>query len=92
MIQAKNCFSVLLALCFVTSSLWAEESSKAAISGAQKKNTVQEQVLPEGEPRISIDATTYQAGEVREGDTVKHTFKVKNTGTALLEIKEVKPG
>ena len=92
MIQVKNCLSVVLTLCFMTSSLWAEEGSKTVVSGQQKKSIPQEQVRPEDQPMISFDATTYEAGEVREGDTINHAFKVKNTGTAPLEIKQVKPG
>lgn len=43
-------------------------------------------------PRIAVDDAEYNAGEVYEGATVSHSFKVKNTGTAELTIKDVKAG
>ena len=49
-------------------------------------------VPAENQPRISFDSISYDAGEVWEGDVVSHTFTVKNTGTAQLNIAKVKPG
>lgn len=43
-------------------------------------------------PIIEIETPTYNFKEVSQGETVKHTFKVRNTGTAPLQIKGVKPG
>ena len=43
-------------------------------------------------PVIEIETPTYNFKEVSQGETVKHTFKVRNTGTAPLQIKGVKPG
>ena len=43
-------------------------------------------------PRIAIDAAEYNAGEVYEGETVSHSFKLKNTGTGELTIKDVRAG
>ena len=52
----------------------------------------QKQTTLQGHPKITFDSTSYNAGEVWEGDTVVHTFTVKNTGTAELTIAKVKPG
>lgn len=46
----------------------------------------------EGRPQISFDSTQFDFGEVWEGKNILHSFTVKNTGTAMLNIKSVKPG
>lgn len=43
-------------------------------------------------PVMEIESPTFDFGQVTEGDTVKHDFKVFNGGTAPLEIMKVKPG
>ena len=58
----------------------------------QKAEGQQKQVPAQGHPKISFDATKHNAGEVWEGAVVSHTFIVKNTGTAQLDISKVKPG
>ena len=54
------------------------ESPKGKISGNQ--------------PAIVIEQRQFDAGEVWEGDMVTHSFVVKNTGKAELNISNVKPG
>ncbi|MFN7945605.1 MAG: DUF1573 domain-containing protein [Blastocatellia bacterium] len=44
------------------------------------------------QPHLSLAETEFNAGEVKQGDEVSHTFIVKNNGKANLEIKNVKPG
>jgi hypothetical protein len=44
------------------------------------------------QPRLTIDAPDYDAGELWEGEDIIHTFTIKNTGKALLDITNVKPG
>lgn len=45
----------------------------------------------EGEsyPVIEIESSDFDFGEITYGDIFTHTFKVKNTGTADLEIKRI---
>lgn len=43
-------------------------------------------------PHLSLTETEFNAGEVKQGDEVSHTFIVKNNGKGNLEIKNVKPG
>ena len=43
-------------------------------------------------PHAQLDETTFDFGEVMEGSTVSHDFKVKNTGTGELQITQVRPG
>lgn len=37
-------------------------------------------------PRFSIDVMEHDFGEITQGSVVKHTFKIRNTGDAPLEI------
>ena len=46
----------------------------------------------EDQPAILIEKMRHELGKVYEKKKFRHTFKVKNTGTANLEIEQVKPG
>jgi hypothetical protein len=41
---------------------------------------------------LEIPEMTHDFGEVMEGDSVIHEFKVRNTGKSDLEINQVRPG
>ncbi len=41
-------------------------------------------------PAIEFKETTYDTGEIWEGDKASHTFTFTNTGNAVLNIKKVK--
>lgn len=101
--RSNTCFSLLMILCFLATSLSfrpvsAEEGMIKTTVKKKKVETIPEEpqsseAQPSKEqPTISFDNTTYDAGEVWEGNIVTHTFTVKNTGTAVLNIKNVKPG
>ena len=96
MIVTKKCLYLVFMLCFLIGSfsfhLLAEEGTKKAAPDRQQDKSQQEQVPAQGHPKISFDATKHNAGEVWEGAVVSHTFIVKNTGTAQLDITKVKPG
>lgn len=83
-------------LCFLTCSLffhylWAEETLKKTPPDQQRDENQQEQVYT-NKPKISLDSIHYDVGEVYEGDEAVHTFTVKNTGTAQLNIAKVRAG
>ena len=44
------------------------------------------------QPHIFIDSASHDIGEIWEGEEIIHSFIVKNTGTAQLDIKNVKAG
>jgi hypothetical protein len=44
------------------------------------------------EPRVKADEVSFDFGEVGEGETVRHDFKVKNLGLGELQITQVSPG
>ena len=52
----------------------------------------QENVAAKAEPRLKLEAGSHDFGTVAEGSEVRHTFKVRNEGTAELLIKNVSPG
>ena len=44
------------------------------------------------QPSLTIDSPSHNIGEVWEGEDIVHPFIVKNSGTAQLDIKNVKAG
>src|ERR1700746_2011626 len=44
---------------------------------------------PKSGPIITFTETSFDFGDITQGDTVKHVFKFKNTGTAPLILSEV---
>lgn len=100
--RSTTCLSLLMLFCFLATSLSFRQvnAEEGMIKATVKKKRVvedtqgqsSEEQSSEEQPTISFDNTTYDAGEVWEGNMVTHTFTVKNTGTAVLNIKNVKPG
>ena len=43
-------------------------------------------------PSLTILEPNYDAKEVQEGTIINHSYRFKNDGDALLEIKKVSPG
>ena len=62
------------------------EINKQKVEGQKGKTS------GENQPAILIEQRMFDAGEVWEGDMVTHSFIVKNTGKAELNISNVKPG
>lgn len=62
----------------------------------EKAAEVKKEVVKKEEPKkkkkrakISFQEETFDFGDIRDGDIVKHDFKFKNTGNAPLNIKNV---
>ena len=96
MCNLGKCVCVTFMVCFlsslVTFQIWAEEALKQGAAAGDNSKSQKEEAISSGQPSLSFDAITYDAGEVWEGDVVAHDFVVKNTGTSELVIKSVKPG
>jgi hypothetical protein len=43
-------------------------------------------------PALQMGETSFDFGDVDEGETIRHDFKVKNTGAGELQITRVSPG
>jgi len=43
-------------------------------------------------PSIRLSETDYHFKEAEEGSILSHNYMVKNTGSAVLEIIDVRPG
>lgn len=43
-------------------------------------------------PRMVLEEKDFNAKQIKEGEIIKHTFTVRNTGDQSLEIKKVNPG
>ena len=86
----------ILSLCFLTAVLCSPflgaQEVKTAPSDQQEAESTPGNTAPEQVPHIAIDAANYDAGEIYEGETIVHSFILKNTGTAELTIKDVKAG
>jgi len=95
----KKYFYLIVMFCLISASwsfhLWAgtgEGSKKVISSDKQKAERQQEEAPAQNHSKISFDSTSYDAREVWEGEKVSHTFIVKNTGKAELNIEKVKAG
>lgn len=93
-IKKYLCFIIIVCFLALSSSfcyLTAKETLKST-PHIQQAEVPQEKALKQEQPKISLDSTKYDAGEVYEGDVITHEFIVKNTGTAELNIEKVKAG
>jgi uncharacterized protein DUF1573 len=59
---------------------------------AQEKNQNAPTNGSGGGPQLTIESLTHDFGEVKAGQPLRYSFKVKNTGTADLTINSVTPG
>jgi len=108
MLRNKPSFCLLIIVCFIANFLVLPQlhaqGPKINVtvtpkSEAQSPKAVSPKV-PEtpkvkasgNQPVLFIEQRQYDAGEVWEGDIVSHSFIVKNTGKAELNISNVKPG
>jgi hypothetical protein len=48
--------------------------------------------VPQSAPAVVVPETAYDFGGMSEGKDYVHDFKIKNAGTAELNIKKVLPG
>jgi hypothetical protein len=88
MARSLKGFFWMLVFCLLVSHAHAAKPSGEKIT--PQKPTL---AAPTAEvPSMQVPETTYDFGEVMEGGEVSHDFKVKNTGKAVLQIDQVRPG
>jgi Protein of unknown function (DUF1573) len=64
-------------------------SATVVVVAAQKKAT--NNAPGTGQPKLAMDSFEHSFGTVKAGTPLNHTFKIKNDGTAPLEITNVSP-
>ena len=84
--NVKKCIYLFTAVFLVAAllpcnNLWAEEKAETSTAAGTQD-----------QPHLSLNAAQFDAGEVDEGAVIVHSFAVKNTGTATLNIEKVKAG
>ena len=91
----RHIMSVVSGFCWIALLIFGVASQGLAAEGQNLKPSAGESQgaaqSTEG-PRILIEETVHDFGEVYEGTTVDHGFIVKNTGSAVLNISQVRPG
>jgi hypothetical protein len=85
---------VTMCICMVALLFCVASRGLAAQGKAPKPSAADSQDAAQASdgPRILIEETVYDFGEVYEGASVEHGFTVKNTGLAVLNISQVRPG
>lgn len=77
---------LIVVLCACLSSLPLNEGATAAGKAATPPTVSKEKAS------IEIPEKEYNFGEALEGSEVSHDFVVKNSGSAMLQIEQVRPG
>lgn len=54
-------------------------------------NFLYSQDTDEGKPQATVEETSHEVGDVLKGTKVEHSFIIKNTGTAPLQILQARP-
>ena len=82
-----RCFKgwFVLSFCLATGFLFAAQLSAALPQTGVAAGAVQG-------PSIQLPETQFDFGEASEGGKVTHEFEVRNTGTEVLQIQQVRPG
>jgi len=85
---------LILALCLITASLWAQEAVKVkpAVPAVPPAAQTAPAVSPENAAKAFVAEDTFDAGNVTKGKKVEHAFMIKNMGKSDLEILSAKPG
>ncbi len=79
---------LLLVFLFVLFSCSKDESSEK--TGSKGDQAVSENSVNGPAPKISFPEISYDFGTINQGEIVSHTFVVKNTGDAPLELIRAK--
>jgi len=100
-----NWFFGILFLCLLMNSAHAAEPTAAnpqaepvaenpqpAPAAADPQPDPTQAAAPKEIPSIQIPETTFDFGEVMEGNEIIHEFTVKNAGKGSLQIDKVQPG
>lgn len=94
--SAKSLCALFFASSFVVLACTSEPAEPAPVADAPSEPEAKAvapqaaDVAPEpGAPMIASDEAIYDFGEIKPVDSIEHTFKIKNIGTADLHIDHV---
>ena len=91
MFIVKRCFFIIM-LCFFITLLFFHHSGAEENMASSNKKMKGGESPAQNQPQITIDLSQVDLGEVEEGNPIGHTFIIKNTGTAQLNIDKVSAG
>ncbi|MCK8603663.1 DUF1573 domain-containing protein [Syntrophobacteraceae bacterium DRH4] len=81
----KSCIALYLLL--LATGFWAD----AQVQAAQPETKLGSANTGQG-PTLQLPETQFDFGEASETGEVAHDFVVRNTGTQVLQIQQVRPG
>jgi len=90
MFIVKRYFFIIMLCVFTT--LFALHHSCAEENMASSEEMKGGESPAQSQPQITIDLNQVDLGEVEEGNPIVHTFIIKNTGKAQLNIDKVSAG
>ncbi len=70
----------------------AHSPDSAGSMTKQQENAAAQPSGTTGTPAVQLSETAFDFGVVGEGSVYVHAFKIRNTGTGVLEIKKIVPG
>ena len=91
MFTERKCVFIMM-LCFLATLLFSPCPGAQELSEKTPSNQREPESAEGKQPHVTIDAPTYDAGDIYEGERISHSFTIKNTGTAELVIEDVKAG
>ena len=71
--------------------LGASDAADTKVSPPLPTSTATPTTSETGAPKIEFGPMVYDFGKIKSGDIIRHDFVFTNTGTATLEIKDVRP-
>ncbi len=91
MFIVKRCFFIIM-LCFFTTFFFLHHSCAEESMASSNKEMKGGESPSQSQPQMTIDISQVDLGEVEEGNPIVHTFIIKNTGKAQLNIDKVSAG
>ena len=67
----------------------AKKEAAAKKKRAEKRAAEKKKAASKKRAKVKFESTTYEFGNIKQGEIIKHDFKFKNTGSAPLVIKKV---
>ena len=86
----KNLLTFGLVVCFFLVPFGCAHAADSP--GSMPKHQEAAAAQTTGTPTVELSETIFDFGVVSEGNDYIHAFKIRNTGTGVLEIRKIMPG